>query len=243
MLSDNPALPMVSRYVRNSLTHASKTYIARYMLHQYRHSGPRSILTIALKRPIVDVAVAEEMIRIWDQQRGYVRHRPTPTSSPGSTTPPSTPSRPRTSAPPLEVTQLPRRLFRPKPLPHEPAIHPMISWLFGNWDFNLKGQAGYYPLARSVINQNYELVEFLLRRGANPNNKEAFALTAAIEKKDLRMVKLLVEPFGDATESPPPPGKKRKFQDRMRILQTHVQHALNNGSPEIVDYFVHEKGG
>jgi hypothetical protein len=243
ILADNPSLPLVSNYVRHALPSGSKTYVAQYMLYQYRSFGPRHILTLALKRPIVDLGVCEEMVRLWDNKRGYVRPRRTPASSPGS--PPSTPSRQRTTAPALEVTQLPRRLFRPRPAPGVPAIDPVILWLFAHWEFDLNSNQGHYPLARSVINQNYELVEFLLRRGANPNRKEAFALTAAIEKKDLRMVKLLIEPFGDSSstaESSPASGKRRKYQDRVVILQTHVQHALNHGTPEIVDYFVHEKG-
>lgn len=204
------------------------------MLYQYRMLNHASILTVALKRPIVDLAVATEMIRVWDIRRGVVSSRQSSRSRSDDDDVPCTPSKPRLH--PLEVTQLPRRLFRPKPAPGDQQTHPLITWLFEHWEFPLKKQ-GYYPLARSVINQNYELVEFLLRHGADPNKKEAFALTAAIEKKDLRMIRLLVEPADDAS-----PGKRRRLRDRITITPTHVQHALSHGSPDIVDYFVHEKG-
>jgi hypothetical protein len=261
MLADNPSLPATSRYLHHALTNASTTYIARYMIFQYRRDGARQVLTSAVRRPIVSLPVAKEMVRLWDLERGHSRHA---TNSPfsaasGSSTPttPCTPQRQRTTAPALEVTQLPRRLFRRKPAEGQPAIDPFITWLFTHWDFDLK-RKGHRPLVYSVINQNYELVEFLLRRGADPRNSDEFAVRAAVQKKDLRMVRLLVEPFEDESNEQPddslplpsPRSRKRpraeeatpKRKDRVPINQTHVQLALEHGTPEIVDYFVHEKG-
>lgn len=261
---------MTTRYMRSSLTHASPTYIAAYMLHQYRRVEPYNVLTFALRRRIVDIAVAEEMIRIWDYRRGYVptelrsRRRAGARARPATARDkaghgecdgandgddnnepepePCTPLKPKVTRPALSVSELPKRLFRPKPGPGEPTISPLVHWLFNRFEPPLASHKNY-ALNRAALNQNYDMVELLLRKGADPNLRMHFPLRAAIEKKDLRLVKLLVEPFAESSDSPAKgSGKKRKLTDRIRITPGLVKDALKNGTPEIVDYFVHEKG-
>lgn len=245
-LADNPFLPAASRYMHAALTGASPTYVARHMLYQYRHCGHKEILTFALRRPIVSIAVLEEMVRIWDERREFKRRagaaRGRPTHVDG------VPVTPRTTRPPLEVTDLPRRLFRHVPRPGQPPIDPMIPYLLNEYDPPVNGHKGY-ALLKSVVNRNYDMVEFLLARGADPRFRGNKAVEAAIQIKDLRMVKLLVEPSSLA-ETPQGSGtggaknskKRRRLSDRVDISQPLVALAMKQGTEEIVKYFVDEKG-
>lgn len=205
------------------------------MLFQYRHCGHREILTFALRRPIVTVPVLEEMVRIWDERR-HKRLARRRTHVDG------VPVTPRTSRPPLEVTDLPRRLFRHAPRPGQPSIDPMIPYLLNEYDPPINGHKGY-ALLKSVVNRNYDMVEFLLSRGADPRFRGNKAVEAAIQIKDLRMVKLLVEP-PQLAETPKEgkSKKRRRLSDRVDIGQPLVALAMKQGTEEIVKYFVDEKG-
>ena len=208
------------------------------MLYQYRHCSHKEILTFALRRPIVTIPVLEEMVRIWDERRDFKRRaaRNRPTHVDG------VPVTPRTTRPPLEVTDLPRRLFRHPPKPGQPSIDPMIPYLLNEYDPPINGHKGY-ALLKSVVNRNYDMVEFLLARGADPRYRGNKAVEAAIQIKDLRMVKLLVEP--PALAETPKEGKskkRRRLSDRIDIGQPLVALAMKQGTEEIVKYFVDEKG-
>lgn len=231
------------------------------MLHLYRDCHTRDILTSALRHRIVDIAVAEEMRRLWNNRRGYVPSHQSyldnasPRTRSPSRTPtvsvPSTPEKqPKPSRPALSVHRLPRRIFRHRPGPQDPAVAPIIKFLFERYDPPVNSGQGY-ALQRSVLNANYELVEYLLRRGADPMIKDRLAIILAIRAKDLRMIKLLVEPlpgagtFKEEADSPSTSrGKKRKIIDRVKIDSKLVREAMSATDPseEIIHYFVNEKG-
>ncbi|KAL1413080.1 hypothetical protein Q8F55_000829 [Vanrija albida] len=260
LLAGNPHFPTVNQHVHDCLTGPSPTYVAGYMLHLYRDCHTRDILPNALRHRLVDIAVAEEMRRLWDNRRGYVpSHQSYLDTSPRSRSPsrtptvsvPSTPEKqPKPKRPALSVHRLPRRIFRNRPGPKEPAVAPIIKFLFERYAPEVNGGSGY-ALQRAVLNGNYDLVEYLLRRGADPTQRDRLAITLAIRAKDLKMIKLLVEPlhgagtFKEEGDSPSTSrGKKRKVIDRVKIDSKLVREAMSAADPseDIIQYFVHEKG-
>ncbi|KAJ3747053.1 hypothetical protein DFH05DRAFT_767883 [Lentinula detonsa] len=95
-----------------------------------------------------------------------------------------------------------------------------------------------YPLIKAVHTGFEALVQFLLEKGASPAYKDNLAVRVAIRRKDLRLVKLLVE----RSESGEKKTKKRKLEDRVTITKDLLKLAVKCNTQEIVDYFTQEKG-
>ena len=146
--------------------------------------------------------------------------------------------------PPLE---LPKRLFKslvPKispcvwtesdyPLPflkylcNIPEIHPP--------DVNSHGG---YALSRAVYAFHIPLIQFLLTRGADPSRKDNIAIKIAIRRKDISLVRVLIEPGkGNRNKN-----KKRKVSDRVQPTKEMLKMAVKCDARDIVDYFIIEKG-
>lgn len=174
------------------------------------------------------------MVRLWDERRGIKSQRhPARARPPDPNDEPITPSRPKLTRPALQLAEVPRRAVRLSPV----GVSPLLEYIFEHFEASVNSHNGF-PLQRAALDKNYELAEWLLRRGADPGLRDSLAVVAAIERKDLRMVKLLVEPFEGSTSS----GKRRRLADRVVIGPYLVEKALTSGTNDIVDYFVHEKG-
>jgi hypothetical protein len=114
--------------------------------------------------------------------------------------------------PPKPRTELPRRLFRDltwRPTRRwrssDPPL-PMLDYLFSHpripspdpndWDG--------YALTKAAAAGFVPLVRFLLGHGASPVCKRGLAVHAAIRRKDLALVKLLIEPDSSSAVSTSP---------------------------------------
>ena len=113
------------------------------------------------------------------------------------------------------------------------------------------------------------LVRFLLHHGASPHHKNGLAIHAAIRRKDLSLVKMLIEPDNTApsrqgggdrrkatkdqhwtagtkrarndTVTSQRSGKKRRLEDRVAVDREMLKTAVACNAQDIVLYFVHEK--
>ena len=112
------------------------------------------------------------------------------------------------------------------------------------------------------------LVRFLLAHGAAPQCKGNLAVTVAIRKKNLALVRMLIERDGpgaacwseprgvkrkrmsgrqeaEASDGGGPStrnGKRRKLGDRVRVDQAMLKNAVKCDARDIVEYFMKEKG-
>lgn len=119
-------------------------------------------------------------------------------------------------------------------------MSPLLEFIVQHFEASVNSHNGF-PLQRAALDRNYELAEWLLQRGADPGLRDSLAVVAAVERRDLKMVKLLVEPFENGV-SPSGLAKRRRVADRVSVGPNLVQKALTAGADDIVDYFVHEKG-
>ncbi|BEI83263.1 hypothetical protein CcaverHIS002_0311310 [Cutaneotrichosporon cavernicola] len=179
----------------------------------------------------------ERQLKLWErqqEQRRWSGHEP-------EVTPPQ-PDPPRPS--PL-ATRIPRRLLRTRP-GAKPGIDPYVRFLVHK--FNIPPDAdGCYPLIRGAADRNYELVEWLLRRGTSVTKNDNLALKAAIMNQDLKMLRLLIEPEGYrynkekqahiTKHSDPVP-----LPDRTQCRREWVDLALQYKAYDIVHWLVDEKG-
>ncbi|KAK7690597.1 hypothetical protein QCA50_005696 [Cerrena zonata] len=117
-----------------------------------------------------------------------------------------------------------------------------------------------YGLTKAVFAGHLPLIRFLLDHGADPGCKDGLAVMVAIKKRDLSLVKLLIEP--DTTpvvdgeeghdrkrqrtdrekDSKPNRAKRRKLEDRVRINSDMLKTAVRCDARDIVEYFMNEKG-
>ncbi|KAF8896596.1 hypothetical protein BD779DRAFT_1608762 [Infundibulicybe gibba] len=144
---------------------------------------------------------------------------------------------------------LPRRLFRPV-LPKtgseawsdddEPL--PFLRYLTTDSripPLNVNAHDGY-ALTKAVNAQFIPLVRFLLSHNASPACKDHLAIMVAIQRKDLPLVKLLIEPkYLD--EHKPPKGKRRKLEDRVEVKRSMLRAAVKCGAWDIAQYMRREK--
>ena len=174
--------------------------------------------------------------------------------------------------------QLPRRLFRD--LSSRPSGRwrdtdpplPMLRYLYSHPRIPAPDPNGWdgYALTKAVAAGFIPLVRFLLDQGASPANKNGLAVHAAIRRKDLALVKLLIEPDPSAPvaassrtllqqDGVPPrlstskkrrsgdgvagthSSKRRRLEDRVAVTQEMLKTAVACDARDIVQYFVQEK--
>lgn len=159
---------------------------------------------------------------------------------------PSSPSSPNTDDSDNGPPELPKRLFRQlstsgvEALPHLHFLYtssalPQLTLRRPDID-SFDG----YPLARAVSAGAVPLVHFLLDHGASPRRRDALAVRIAIKRRDLSLVRLLVEP----PDTPPGerrPGKRRKLADRTKVTQDMLRLAVTCGAQDIAEYLMNEK--
>lgn len=117
-------------------------------------------------------------------------------------------------------------------------LTPLVLHLFARYQPNVDSHKGY-PLQRALIADDRPLIEFLLRRGADPALKDGLALQIALNKKRLDLVRMLVEGGGSGSS-----GRKRKRGGDTRVPMTPelMDKVMATGSREIQSYFVDERG-
>ncbi|KAI0052280.1 hypothetical protein FA95DRAFT_1601946 [Auriscalpium vulgare] len=103
-----------------------------------------------------------------------------------------------------------------------------------------------YALTRAVHAGSRPLVRFLLARGASPRRKNGIAVLVAIRRRELGMVKLLVEPEagvggGDGGERVGK-GKRRRVMDRVEVTPEMLRTAVKCGARDIAEWLMREKG-
>ena len=142
--------------------------------------------------------------------------------------------------------ELPRRLFRQlstsgaEALPHLHLLYTSSAPQLSTRRPNVDSHDGY-PLARAVSACAVPLVRFLLDHGASPHRKDALAVRIAIKRRDLSLVRLLVEP-PDAPPDERRTGKRRKLADRVELTSEMLRLAVVCGAQDITEYLMNEKG-
>ena len=126
-----------------------------------------------------------------------------------------------------------------------------------------------YGLTKAVFAGHVPLIRFLLEHGADPGCKDGLAIMVAINKRDLNLVKLLIEPdstpvldtdpdgegnayhdrkrqrsneCGEKSTVKPNRAKRRKLEDRVRINPEMLKAAVRSDARPIVEYLMNEKG-
>ncbi|KAH8100888.1 hypothetical protein BXZ70DRAFT_988532 [Cristinia sonorae] len=160
--------------------------------------------------------------------------------------------------------KIPRRLFQnltPKPRPRvvgmkkrtrqkepswsaEDAPMPLLRFLleeprFPNPDWNYKDG---YPLTKAVMAGFVPLIRFLLENGASPEYKNGLAVRLAITRKDLSLVRMLIEPDGSVKDAEGRIVRRRRLEDRVKVDTEMVKAAVKVDARDIVKYLVAEKG-
>lgn len=148
-----------------------------------------------------------------------------------------------------ERPTLPRRLFsalsdtRPGGwrARHEPL--PFLRYLYTHPRIPAPDPNSHegYPLARAVKADFRPLIEFLLAHGASPSFKDGLPIKLAIQRRDLSLVKLLVEPSKTSEAGTKSGGKRRRVSDRLELGSPHLRVAVQAQADDIVDWLVREK--
>ena len=148
----------------------------------------------------------------------------------------------------LLCATLPKRLFRPPTA----STLPFLTHLLTTYAPSPNSHRGY-PLSRAVLASDTRLIALLLASGADPSARDFLAVEIALKRRDLDSLRLLIDgppPATAASPKPPssgPPAKRRKpnndhHQRGVKLSQQMVDTALTKGTPEIIQYIIHEKG-
>ncbi|KAF7327841.1 hypothetical protein MKEN_00363900 [Mycena kentingensis (nom. inval.)] len=219
-----PNLPLASRRLHAVFSSAPTSYRAQYILSCAGASSSSDILSLALRFPICTEPVLDIILRDW---------------------PATTPHR---------RSELPRRLFRtlaPRKSAEAPfstadAPFPFVHALFTKLPQapDADSHAGY-ALARAVHAEFMPLIRLLLARGASPAHKGGLAVLIAIRKKNLGLVRMLVEREEMDEDGAPAPvvgAKRRRLEDRVEVTREMLKTAVKAKARDIADWFMHDKG-
>jgi hypothetical protein len=147
--------------------------------------------------------------------------------------------------------ELPRRLFR-RLSASGAEVLPLLRYLYGgDSDSDTKVRRRWpdpdadshdgYALVRAVNVGAVPLVRFLLEHGASPGRRKALSVKLAIKRRDLALVRLLVEP-PDVCPGERKRGKRRRLADRVQVDSEMLKYAITCGAHDIAEYLMHEKG-
>jgi ankyrin repeat protein len=141
--------------------------------------------------------------------------------------------------------ELPRRLFR-QLSPSGAEALPLLRFLYTSSAQQLTrppdvNSHNGYALARAVSARAVPLVRFLLDHGAAPRHMDALAIRIAIGRRDLALVRLLIE-RQETPRDKRRTGKRRKLADRIQVTSEMLKLAVLCGTHDIVEYFMNEKG-
>lgn len=211
--------PHTCRHLHAVFRNAPTTLNAEYILGRHNANSRTSIITRALRYPLCTPLVLDAILR-------------------------------RTDCPPFEktVVVLPRRLFnelgtfeRPGTWKARHSPLPFLKYLYTHSRLPHPDPNSHdgYPLARAVHAGFRPLILFLIAHGASAGLKDGLAVKIAIQKRDLSLVKMLVEPDKSSSSGG---GKRRKVADRVVLGSAHLRVAVQAKARDIIDYLVHEKG-
>jgi hypothetical protein len=164
--------------------------------------------------------------------------------------------RPQPSSPRQPRPELPRRLFRQLSASGAEVL-PLLRYLYRDgserdegsdakemrvtWSAPDADSHDGYALVRAVSAGAMPLVRFLLDHGASPSRRNALAVKIAIKRRDLALVRLLVEP-PDACPEERRRGKRRRLSDRVQVDAEMLRLAVTCGAQDIAEYSMNEKG-
>ncbi|CED82779.1 hypothetical protein [Phaffia rhodozyma] len=239
----NPSLALTNRRLHDMLSHPPSSFAARWLIAFHPTASSRDLLGRCLRHPICTLDVVRAIERIWSlsssssssQSSAIDVVRPTLSSPP--------------APPPLELVELPKRLFRNLLTPTRrvlpPTLLPFLNYLFETYSPSPSSHKGY-PLCASITNHpvSLPLTELLLARGASPGLNDGYAVQLAVGKKDLGLVKMLIECQSGGDSARGRDGgnaKRRRTEDRTKVTSKMLSVAVKFKNRPIVDYFI-EKG-
>ncbi|KAG2362709.1 hypothetical protein BDR07DRAFT_1332764 [Suillus spraguei] len=229
LFSVSPTLPLTCKSLYKIFSASPPSYRAQYLVASVKtpQISDDLILSKLLRYPICTVDVLDTLFRM------------------SSNIIPST-----------WIPQLPRRLFRsltPKSHAKTPLWtdqdHPLpfLKYLFTSPKIrppDVNSHDGY-ALTKAVQVGFVPLVHFLLDHGASPCCKNNISILVAIHRKDLSLVRLLVERV-DCRERGPEAlkqkGRWKKLEDRVQVTPEMLKVAVKLDARDIVEYFMTEKG-
>lgn len=219
-------LPYTSRHLRGVFDSSPPSFRAQYIRGRVGSIHSCDIFTKGLRYPICTLEVLDALCR-------QLPDHPYPTGS---------------------TCELPRRLFRllaPKlgALRWKEREHPLpfLQYLYNSPKIPNPDPNSHegYALTKAVHASFLPLVHFLLQNGASPRCKHGLAVTVAIRKKDLSLVKLLIEPNPNPSETQEGgkinKPKRRKIEDRVTVSSDMLKAAVRRNAKDIVNYFINEK--
>lgn len=86
------------------------------------------------------------------------------------------------------------------------------------------------------------LISFLLENGASPACRNGLAVRVAIAKKDLSLVRMLIEPESAVKDEVGRKVRRRRIEDRIKPDSEMLKAAVKAGATDIMKYLVTEKG-
>ena len=220
--------------------HSPPSFRARYILGRLDQvttaNRNRNAFTTALLYPICTQETVEALFRLPE----FLTYAKSETGDPSTR---------------LPAPDLPARLFRdlrrrvrrgiPVPWSDEDKPLPFLRYLFDLYETRglIAGPPKCnpphesYALTKAVAAGFVPLVKFLLGNGGDPGARGAIAIMVAIQKKDLRMVRLLVE--GDLGGSGS--AKRRRVPDRVTCTRAMLARAVKVEARDIAQYLL-ERG-
>ncbi|KAI0077862.1 hypothetical protein K474DRAFT_1684027 [Panus rudis PR-1116 ss-1] len=251
------SLPLTCRHIYNVFKSAPTSILAEYL---YTKIPPSQLLHKGLRYPICTQPVIETMFRnpsiAFHLERSSQR-----------------PELPRRLFRTLDSR--PRQVGRKRKAPEEQwSIDdeplPFLRYLYGHPQIRRPDPNAWdgYALTKAVAAGFVPLIQFLTENGADPSCKGAIAVLVAIRKKDISLVKMLIERDGtmssmeeanergairqrigvqqqrqgDSSPRKSKTAKRRKLEDRVRVNQEMLKTAVRCNARDIVEYLVHEKG-
>jgi hypothetical protein len=152
------------------------------------------------------------------------------------------------------ITDLPKRLFRSLASKQKTNANipswtardhplPFLEFLVASGHIDCRGINAHdgYALTKAVRAGFIPLVRFLIDRGASPRYKEALSVKVAIQKKDLSLVRMLIE-RDDPDAGRKGRSKRRRLEDRVPVNPSMVRVAVECDARDIVDYLIKERG-
>jgi hypothetical protein len=148
---------------------------------------------------------------------------------------------------PSPAAELPRRIFRSLTANERwkegDSPLPFLNYLYNCSEISapdINSHEGY-ALTKAVHSGFIPLIRFLLAHGASPACKNSLAVMVGIRRKDVSLVRMLVEKeSGNAGKRRE--NKKGKPEDRIQVNSDMLKAAVKCGAKEIVEYFTQEKG-
>ncbi|KAI6099818.1 hypothetical protein F5141DRAFT_398689 [Pisolithus sp. B1] len=243
------ALPQTCKVLHAIFKASPASYRAQYLVACIERSHPRedTIITTILKYPICNEDVLEAYFRMtpskaesrkrWvpELPRRLFRSLATNSNSPRLPFAPCVaPWRARSEGETLQWTELDHPLPFLRYLYTCPHIHPPA----------VNSHEGY-ALTKAVQARFVPLIQFLLSHGATPDRKGSLAVLIAISRRDLPMVRMLVErpetthaqPVGERAGA-----KRRRLGDRVSVTPEMLRAAVKCKAQDIIEYFTREKG-